>query len=141
MFHWLHQNGALIAWLTGLSLLMFFGSLVLVTILIVRMPADYFAHRKPPPDSWRGHHPLIRFAVLVIKNVLGVVLVVVGAILSLPGVPGQGLLTILIGLSLLNFPGKRALELRLVSIRPVLKAINWIRAKNHRPPLEIDEGT
>jgi archaellum biogenesis protein FlaJ (TadC family) len=139
MFHWLRQNGTLVAWMTGLSVLMFVGSLVLVTVLIVRMPADYFAHRKPPPDSWRGQHPIIRILVLVIKNVVGFLLVVLGVLLSLPGVPGQGVLTILIGLTMLNFPGKRRLELRIVRSRPVNRAINWIRTKNHRPPLDIPD--
>ena len=139
MPHWLRQNGALVAWMTGLSVLMFVGSLVLVTVLIVRMPADYFAHRRPPPDSWRGQHPIIRILVLLIKNVVGVLLVVIGVVLSLPGVPGQGVLTILIGLTMLNFPGKRRLELAVVRSRPVNRAINWIRTKYHRPPLDVPD--
>ena len=139
MFHWLRQNGTLVAWMTGLSVLMFLGSLVLVSVLIVRMPADYFARRQPAPDSWRGRHPMIRILVLVIKNLVGYLLVLIGVVLSLPGVPGQGVLTILIGLTMLNFPGKRRLELLIVRSSPVNRAINWIRAKYRRPPLGIPD--
>jgi hypothetical protein len=32
--------------------------------------------------------------------------------MSVPGVPGQGLLTILLGVMLLDFPGRRSLELK-----------------------------
>ena len=141
MLDWLRHNGALVALMTGLSVLMFVGSLTLVTVLIVRMPADYFLHRKPPPDSWRGQHPIVRILVLLIKNVVGYLLVLIGVVLSLPGVPGQGVLTILIGLTMLNFPGKRRLELRIVGSRPVRRTINWIRTKYHRPPLELPSIT
>jgi hypothetical protein len=55
--------------------------------------------------------------------------------------PGQGILTLLIGISLLDFPGKRQLEKRIARERHVLKAINWIRAKAGRPPLEVPPGT
>jgi archaellum biogenesis protein FlaJ (TadC family) len=128
-----HEEFVIVA--ITLSVLTFFGSIAIVTTLIARMPADYFVHRSLPDDSWRKQHPAVRIILIILKNALGLFLVVLGMILLLPGVPGQGLLTVLIGLTLLNFPGKRAFELWLVRSRPVLSAINWIRAKNHRPPL------
>jgi len=71
------------------------------------------------------------------KNLLGLVLVALGVVLSVPGVPGQGLLTILIGIILLDFPGKRALVQRLVGRPAVLGAINRLRARFRRPPMEL----
>ena len=65
-------------------------------------------------------------------------LVLLGLIMALPGVPGQGLLTALIGLTLLSFPGKRKLERRFVKIPALLRAINRLRARFARPPLELD---
>ena len=53
--------------------------------------------------------------------------------------PGQGVLTILVGLLFLDFPGKFALERRLVQMKPVLAAIVWVRTKAGRPPLELPE--
>jgi hypothetical protein len=58
--------------------------------------------------------------------------------MSVPGVPGQGLLTILIGVMLLDFPGKRRLERWLLRRRGVLAAINKVRARYGRPPLVLD---
>ena len=49
--------------------------------------------------------------------------------------PGQGVLTVLIGISLTNFPGKYALERKLVSQPSVFNAINWLRKRSGKPPL------
>jgi len=119
--------------------LAFVGTLVLIPVVVVRMPPDYFIHPGPPSDSWRGRHPAVRTALRVAKNVLGSLLVVVGIVLSIPLVPGQGFATILIGLSLLDFPGKRRLELKLARQKPVLRAINWVRSRADRPPLVLPE--
>ena len=134
---WIRVHEELTAILLAFSVVTFFGSLAMVSVVIVRMPADYFTHRGPPPDSWRAHHPAIRLIMLALKNFFGIVLIAIGIVLVFPGVPGQGLLTILIGLGLLNFPGKRRLELKIVRSGPILKSINWIRAKRKRPALEL----
>ncbi len=68
---------------------------------------------------------------------MGLVLVALGVLLSVPGVPGQGLLTILIGFILLDFPGKRALERRLVTRPAVIGAIDRLRARFGRPPMKL----
>ena len=72
------------------------------------------------------------------KNMLGVALVILGIIMSLPGVPGQGLLTILLGLMLLDLPGKRGWEQKLVKRPKVLQTINQLRGKFGKPPLVLD---
>jgi UPF0716 family protein affecting phage T7 exclusion len=82
-------------------------------------------------------HAALRLTARVGKNVLGVILVVVGIVLVLPGVPGQGMLTILIGLMLLDVPGKRRLERRIVGRRRILKAINRLRKRFGGPPLVL----
>ncbi|MBL8850214.1 MAG: hypothetical protein JNG89_11045 [Planctomycetaceae bacterium] len=82
-------------------------------------------------------HPVVRLMFLILKNGLGVVLVLVGLVLSLPFVFGQGVLTILIGVSLLDLPGKRRLELAIIRREAVHKSINWIRKKAGRPPLTM----
>jgi hypothetical protein len=63
---------------------------------------------------------------------------VLGIILSLPGVPGQGILTILLGLIFLDIPGKRPLEARIIRRPAVLSAINKLRARYDKPPLIVD---
>jgi hypothetical protein len=112
------------------------GSVVFTGWVLVRLPADYFIGPHAPA-FWRDRHPVLRVLGRVLRNVIGVVLVIVGVILSVPGVPGQGLLTILIGLMCLDLPGKRRLEQWLVSRPRVLGFINSLRARYGRPPLQI----
>jgi len=74
----------------------------------------------------------------VAKNIAGVILLLLGFVMALPGIPGQGVLTMIIGLTLVDFPGKRGIERRILRHRRVLDAINRLRARFHRPPLEMD---
>lgn len=135
LYTWAQANGNLL-WVLGISsALMFVGSLVLIPILIARMPADYFTRDHRPAGSFFGRHPLMRLLGLIIKNAFGVVFVIAG--ITMLALPGQGILTILIGISLMNFPGKRKLELRIIGQHTIYKAVNWIRAKAHKPPLQL----
>jgi hypothetical protein len=137
MLDWIDSHQTLSGWLAALSATMFVGGLVIMPILLARMRADHFVHPDPPTGSWRKRHPVIRLSVSVIKNGLGVVLLVAGILMLV--LPGQGIITILVAISLLSFPGKRRLELLIVRQGPVLKGVNWIRAKAGRPPLILPE--
>ena len=112
-------------------------SLAIVSVILVKIPADYFKQDRPR-KILPQHHAAVRFLVIVGKNILGVALVAVGIVLSLPGVPGQGILTILLGIMLLDFPGKPALEHKLVSRPRVLKTINKLRRRFGKPELVLD---
>ena len=131
---WLQDHKALLLWLGIASTVMFVGTLVAIPIAVARIPEDYFAHdrREPPPTR----HPLLRILLLVLKNLAGAVFVLAGIAMLL--LPGQGILTILIGLGLLDFPGKYRLERSLACRPAVRRALNWIRAKVGRPPLRLD---
>jgi hypothetical protein len=124
-------------WGVAASVVLAVGSLALAIAIAIGWSADHFKRAKHP-RFWEGRHPAVRALGLVAKNVTGVVLVVLGLVMSLPGVPGQGILTILIGSTLLDLPGKRGLERRLVSRPWVLRPINRLRARFHRPALEVD---
>jgi hypothetical protein len=108
------------------------ATLLAVVAVIAALPADYYLDEPVRPRRRSGFLSLV---LRVAKNLLGLVLIVVGIALSLPGVPGQGLLTILIGLMLVDFPGKRSLERRLLARPRVLETLNRIRARLGRPPL------
>jgi len=111
-------------------------SLAAVTIVLVRLPATYFQDNFVSPLV--GRHLIVRWIRVILKNILGAVLILFGLLLSLPGVPGQGLLTILIGLMLLDFPGKRRIERRLVASPIIQRAINALRARFGKPALVLD---
>ena len=83
----------------------------------------------------RSGRLVTRVTVLRAQNALGLVLIAVGLVMSVPGVPGQGLLTVLIGLMLVDFPGRRRLERALARRRGLLAAMNRIRARFGHPPL------
>jgi hypothetical protein len=118
--------------LTVASVIGFIGSLIAIPLILVRLPADYFDTRTP--RHWmKDHHPLLRLLGLVVKNVVGVVFVVVG--FAMVFLPGQGLLTMLIGVSLMDFPRKRELEAKMVGQPTLLGIINSMRHKFDKPPL------
>ncbi len=108
-------------------------SLGAVIAVLVKLPEAYFRDDDASPSV--EQHPILRGIALVLKNLLGAFLILLGLFLSLPGIPGQGILTILIGVMLLNFPGKRRLERWLVARPKVLPTINALRARFGKPPL------
>jgi hypothetical protein len=112
-------------------------TLLLGTVVVVGWPVDRFKG-EGPTHGGQARSGLVRALAFVGKNLAGGVLVLLGLIMAIPGVPGQGLLTVLIGLTLLSFPGKRRLERRFVRMPALLRAINRLRARFARPPLEID---
>jgi hypothetical protein len=111
-------------------------SLAVVSFILVKIPPDYFQEDRPQ-EFWSGRHPVIRMLGMVAKNLLGIVLVALGIVMSVPGVPGQGILTILLGIMLLDFPGRQKLERRIVSQPRVLKNVNKLRHRFGKPELEL----
>jgi len=103
----------------------------------VKLPANHFSKSRKT-KFWSGPHPLLHAAGIVGKNIAGVLLVALGIILSLPGVPGQGLLTVLLGIMLLDFPGRTRLEQKLLSRPSIVNAINSLRGRFGKPPLQLD---
>jgi hypothetical protein len=144
MIDWLTQT--LLSWgltwrdvLIGVVLFVisFAGSLALVSMVLVKLPATYFqpAHERPFLENQRR---AVRWSGMVLKNIIGFIIVLLGILMSIPGVPGQGILTILLGIMLLDFPGKRRIEYKLVSRPRVLQTINQLRRKFDKPPLILD---
>lgn len=119
------------------SVVTFVLSIAVVTVVLVKLPENYF-HSSHAREFLVERHPVLRALGIFVKNLLGLVLVAFGVVMSLPGVPGQGVLTILLGIMLLDFPGKRALETRIVSRPRVYAAVNALRARFEKPPLMID---
>jgi hypothetical protein len=114
-----------VIWLAATAL-----TIAAAAAIVVRLPPSYFCEDDShhAARSWRSAGGLSR-------NVLGLALIVLGLLLSIPGVPGQGLLTILIGLMLVDFPGRRRAEKALARRRHVLAAMNRIRARFGHTPL------
>jgi hypothetical protein len=136
MMAWLQGNETLLWWLTAVSAFTFVASLLLVPWLVVRIPRDYFAPGSAHHLPWANRHPAARFALAIGRNVLGCVLVVAG--LAMLVLPGQGMLTIVVGVALVDFPGKQRILRRIVAQPPVLESINWLRRRAGRAPLILE---
>lgn len=139
---WLQEFWAAITWQkAALGVGLFLGSLLLsfasIAIVMVKIPANYFSTHYQR-DFLPGSPWLVRWGAVLAKNIFGAVLVVIGILLSLPGVPGQGVLTILLGLIMLDIPGKRPLEARIIKRPTILSAVNSLRSRYQKPPLELD---
>lgn len=140
MIDWLHTNETVIWWLVASSVFTFVLSLILVPMMVVRIPADYFSHKKRQHKRPEKYPPVVRIIILVIKNVLGVALLLAGILMLV--LPGQGLFTMFVGVMMMNFPGKYKLERWIVARGPVLKSINWMRKRAGHEPLKTytDDG-
>ena len=118
--------------LTVLSIVFFVGSLIAIPLILVRLPADFFDIRIPRP--WmQNHHPVLRVMGHLVKNAIGAIFLFAGFLMLF--LPGQGILTMLIGISMMDFPGKRKLEAKIIGQPTVLSTINGVREKLGKPPL------
>lgn len=127
---WGQTNQGLLFALGAASIAMFVGTLVAVPIIICRLPRDIYVRRRTPSVRPPG----VATALSLVRNVLGLAIVAAGVLMLV--LPGQGLLTIVIGIALLDFPGKQGLERRLIGHRRVIDAMNALRARFDRPPLD-----
>lgn len=120
--------------LTALSIVFFVGSLIAIPFILVRLPTDFFDTRVP--RRWmENHHPVLRLLGHLVKNVIGAIFLFAGFLMLF--LPGQGILTMLIGITMLDFPGKRRLEAKMIGQPAVLSTINNMRKKFGKPPLII----
>ena len=138
MMEWINGHHALIAWLFWSSVVTFFGTLIIIPVMIIRIPEDYFIPEKRVRLYVRSRHPLTHLMFVALKNGAGLIFIAAG--IAMLVLPGQGLITILIGIMLCDFPGKYRLERKVVGWGKVLTTINWIRKKGNKPPLKLSES-
>ena len=134
---WLPHSRAF-AWSVAAGVGAFLLSLGAGLAVVFGLPHDYFV-RGPDRTGFWYSHPALRITLLVAKNLLGVLVFVVGFLMALPLVPGPGVLFMLLGLGLVDFPGKRSLEQRLLRVPRVLTSVNRLRTGFGRPPILTEE--
>jgi archaellum biogenesis protein FlaJ (TadC family) len=130
---WIADHPGLLIGAFGLSVALFVGSLIAVPMAVTRIPADYFAHEHRPRAAWRRFPRSVRIAFVTVRTGVAVVLIVAG--IAMLALPGQGLLTILVGTFALDFPGKYALERRVMRLERVRGLLNRLRRRRRVPPL------
>ncbi|KYJ87714.1 PGPGW domain-containing protein [Sulfurovum riftiae] len=134
MSTFIYEHEALLLWLTLISVIGLITSAVLILKLLVHIPSDYFLHKEKQEHSIDHCCPIVRLLYLFIKNILGILFIIGGVIMLFT--PGQGILTILLGIVLTDFPYKYKIEQWIITRPPLIAAINKIRAKAGKAPLE-----
>ena len=127
---WLDLVGA------GSWLLVLLLTMVAVRYYLIWIPADHFAKGHKPLDAWRDSHPALRWTILIGKNLIGGTLALIGLIMLVT--PGPGWFALLLGLSMVDIPGKRAVEQRIVQRPAILAFVNRLRAKARQSALQFD---
>lgn len=118
------------------------------SLVAALVAAPWFAARLPPDlltrAAPRTHRTLtfaaspLRLLRALVRNALGALLVVAGLAMLL--LPGPGLVTLLVGLLVMDFPGKHG-AVRAILARPaVFAAVNALRRRAGRPELEPPDG-
>ncbi|HJT21996.1 MAG TPA: hypothetical protein VJ746_16085 [Nitrospira sp.] len=127
-----------LVWLSvGSGVGLIIGALA-VPWVVATLPEDYFSD--PSRQSWLDRQPAaVRVPVRIGKNLLAVVLIVLGVAMLV--LPGQGILSILLGVVLADFPGKLTLQRRILGRPKVMDSVNWLRRKMGRPPFHIPSGS
>ena len=134
MQKYLSENLVDIFFLLGISsVVILVISALSIGYFIKKIPHDYFLDDKRGITECKNKNPVFWIITFALKNIIGYCLIM-GGILMLV-LPGQGLLTILVGLMLSDYPGKFKLEKRIIKTNLVLKTINWYRTKSNIPPL------
>ena len=134
MISWLSNNLQLLTLIGFVSALIFFISLLSLPWLVAKIPVDYFASQGRAETAWKSRHPVARLLLIIGKNLLGFILLLGGIVMLF--LPGQGILTIVAGLLLMDYPGKFALEKRIARTPTIFKGLNWLRDRAGKPPLK-----
>ena len=124
-----------VAWGLLFAIIGMVASYGLIVIGMIKIPADYFSPNYVQ-EIGSDKHFSVRWAAFIIKNTIGFLLIIAGAVMIFT--PGPGVPTILLGLIMMDIPGKRPLEAKLIQRQMVLSAVNDLRAKYNKPPLIMD---
>ena len=133
---WIEAHDIVLWWVMAGSAALSIGTFLSLPWVVSRIPDDYFATKERLPISETSQHPVLRWMFRIGRNLLGVILLLLGIIMS-PG-PGPGLIVILAGMLLTEFPGKRRLELAIVRREAIRRNIDKLRARFHKAPLILE---
>lgn len=107
----------------------------IIVLVVVKLPANYFSSDYSL-GFIKGKPLWIRWGAIILKNLIGAFLIGIGVLMILG--PGPGLLTILLGLIMIDIPGKRPLEVSIIKHPAVFSAVNNLRSRYKKTPLIMD---
>ncbi len=135
---WIQDHGTVMWWLAGVSVVFFLAGLVAAPVVAIKIPSDYFTRPREDRKILNVSNPALKMGLKIARNIAGYLFIVAGLLMLV--LPGQGVLTILIGVILADFPGKDRMEKWLVGRGAVIKSINWLRKRAGAKPLEVEDG-
>lgn len=113
----------------------FFCTLIIIPLLITRLPTTYFLSDTRQLPSDRKPRFAFRLTLMFLKNTIALLVLLAGVFMLI--VPGQGVLTIILALFLLDFPQKFKLQQWLIQQPSIRNTANWLRKKHNKAPFEF----
>lgn len=132
---WLQEHHLAIAAVSGLSILLLGATVLATPWIVAQLPADYFRVER----LVRGPRGPLRLGLLVVRNTAGAAFMLLGILMMVT--PGPGLVCLILGLSLCEFPGKHNLLRRLAGHPSVFATLNWLRRKSDKPAFVHPQGS
>jgi F0F1-type ATP synthase membrane subunit c/vacuolar-type H+-ATPase subunit K len=123
MLEWTQDNQTTLI-VIGASLLLGLAGFVAGLVVMVRMPADALTKDR------NGGSRTAR----VFKNIAGWGMIAAG--LAMLVLPGPGLVVVVLGVVLADFPGKKRVRKWALSRKKVMNGVNQLRKRYGRPPLQ-----
>ena len=138
ILEWILSQATNLWWLLGISTFAFIATLIAVPAFVIRIPSNYFSRSTRPTTELERQHPRMRTLGVGVKNIVGLILILMGIVMLI--IPGQGFLTITIGLMLTDFPGKYRLARWLASRKKIMTVMNMLRERAGKKPLYLEES-
>lgn len=135
LYVWLENNSYILFYLGIISVLIFIFSIVGLRLFIIAIPSDYFINKKRV-SALRDNSILLWVFYKIFKNIIGYIFIAIGLLALV--LPGQGILMILIGLMMSDYPKKFDLEKKIIKIDTVRKGVNWIRKKSNVEKIKLN---
>ena len=135
LYVWLENNSYILFYLGIISVLIFIFSIVGLRLFIIAIPSDYFINKKRV-SALRDSSILLWVFYKIFKNIIGYIFIDIGLLALV--LPGQGILMILIGLMMSDYPKKFDLEKKIIKINTVRKGVNWIRIKSNVEKIKLN---
>ena len=125
---WLSANTLLVSFLAAASITLLAVTILATPWVVSRLPSDYLLRRLDGPKLKGFGRKLLS----LLRGFIGLLIVLLGLIMMIT--PGPGVVMMLLGISVAEFPGKNRLLVYLATRPSVLASLNWMRRRHDKPP-------
>ena len=133
--NWLQEYAGFMTAMAIVSVVIIAASIILTPIWLERLPEDYFLRVLNPDNAdTRDTHS---FVIRLTRTITGSILLIAGVAMLV--LPGQGIVTIIAGLLLIDFPGRHRVLRLILNLHAVTGLIQWIRRTRGNPEFRFPE--